>query len=304
MDARAGGEVEEGRRPGRFAAWGLVAVLLGTGCQNLRDENDGGPSTTHMVPRSWRGNPWGPQANAARQAGLLPVAPTHPDLVGWDHWGRTYLRDGDILFRKGNARAFFGILPFSRFVAAVSDSRFSHTAIVAIEDGQPVIYDTCGTGVQRQPFGTWMVDVRAAFAVKRSREPYRDHVPAAVAFCQNAYRNQVPFDKDLQHGDDRLYCVELTQRAYASSGLDLSRPIALNHMPRYQEFPKTIALIKFFTAIEPDQTAYVAGNDRIGLWSSPALETIYESPPLTPTLAGEPPPGETGETNRHRDGPR
>lgn len=253
-----------------------LALLAGAGCRGA------GETTDRMVPWSWRGNPWGPEANAARRDGRLPSVPNNPDMAAWDDWGRRNLRDGDIVFRMGNARAFFGLMPFSRFSAAVAGSRFSHSGIVAFEDGEPVVYDTSTGGPQRQPFPIWLLDARGPFAVKRLGEPHRHHAPQAVAFCREVYRTQVPFDRNMNLGDEQFYCIELTQRAYASSGLELSRPIRLDHLPRYEEFPKVVRLVKLFTPMVPEQRAYVIGNERLGIWSSPALETVYEAPDARP----------------------
>jgi len=48
----------------------------------------------------------------------------------WDNWGKQNLRDGDILFRLGDARILHGYFPMSRFLAKISGSAYSHTGIV------------------------------------------------------------------------------------------------------------------------------------------------------------------------------
>lgn len=280
MEARDRGRQHGRRFPvARVAVGAVLAMLAGAGCRSTCETTD------RLVPRSWTGNPWGPEANAARRRGAIPTVPNHPEMAAWATWGRRHLRDGDLLFRMGDARAAFGLLPFSRLSAAISASRFSHSGIVAFEGGEPVVYDTSLGGPQRQPFAIWLLDARGAFAVKRPRAPYRHHAPRAAAFCRDVYRAQVPFDPDLKLGDDRFYCVELTQRAYASSGLDLARPVRLDRLPRFAEFPKTTRLMQLFSKMVPDQEVYVIGNETLGLWSSPALETVYESPDARPPLA-------------------
>src|SRR3954452_12288374 len=85
---------------------------------------DGKEATDRLIPETWRGNPWGPEATRARATGAMPpIAPT-PGMKRWDAWGKAVLRDGDILFRRGDARILFGHFPFSRFVAMASNSRF------------------------------------------------------------------------------------------------------------------------------------------------------------------------------------
>ena len=258
----------------KLAALAVMSALVG--CRGA------GETTDMMVPWSWHGNPWGPQANAARETGEIPVVPNNPNMDAWTAWARANLRDGDLVFRMGNARAFFGLMPFSRFSAAVAGSKYSHSGIVAIENGEPVVYDTSTGGPQRQPFAIWLLDATGAFAIKRPRLEYQQHASQAVAYCRNVYDTQVPFDTNMKLGDDKLYCIELTQRAYASSGLELSQSLRLDHLPRYHEFPKVVALVKVFTAMHPDQKAYIIGNEKLGIWSSPALETVYEAPNARP----------------------
>jgi hypothetical protein len=264
-------------------AGALILPLAGVGCRGA------GETTDLMVPRSWRGNPWGPEANAARARGDLPVIPFNDDMVAWERWGRHYLRDGDILFRMGDARAALGLFPFSKISAGIAASRFSHSGIVAMEGGEPVVYDTTTTGPQRQPFSVWLLDTRGCFGIKRPRPEYQTLAPKAVAFCRAVYHAQTPFDFDMQMGDERLYCIELTERAYREAGLPLSHPIRLDHLPRYDEHPWSVRLMKLFTQMVPHQLAYVIGNDTIGIWSSPSLELVYEAPDAR--SPGSPRPG-------------
>jgi Permuted papain-like amidase enzyme, YaeF/YiiX, C92 family len=273
--------------PCRFALVASVLLLL-CGCQGA------GETTDRLVPRGFRGNPWGPQANAMRERGEIPVVPNNPDMAAWDTWGKANLREGDILLRMGDARAALGLLPFSKFSAAIAGSRFSHSGIVAREGGEVVVYDTTTTGPQRQPLAIWLLDTRGSFAVKRPKPEYQAQVPRAVAFCRAAYEKQTPFDFGMKLGDDHLYCIELTERAYQTSGLPLSKALRLDELPRYGEFPKFVRLLKLATPMVPEQRAYVIGNEKIGIWSSPALETVYDAPngrppvEAVPMLAGRP----------------
>ncbi|GAC1469014.1 MAG: hypothetical protein NVSMB9_12310 [Isosphaeraceae bacterium] len=289
MDVGGMGKVWRVGRPGSVATNGRIAplvvsavlMLTQAGCRGM-----GGEATDRMVPRGWKGNPWGPVANTARARGEMAVVPYNPSMMAWEEWGRRTLKDGDILFRMGNARAALGLFPFSRISAAIAGSRFSHTGIIAFEDGKPYVYDTSTGGPQRQPLAIWVLDTRGSIAVKRPRAQYQSLVPQAVAFCRSAYRTQIPFDYNMKLGDDRLYCIELTERAYRSAGLPLSRAIRLDQLPRYGEFPNVVRLLRLFTSMVPQQLAYVIGNEAIGIWSSPALELIYEAPDARSPLPG------------------
>ena len=282
MDARVGvprGRVGDCRRAAtvrRLLVLSALALAAGAGCRGT------GETTDTMVPRGFRGNAWGPQANAARARREIPTVPNNPDMAVWDDWGRRNLRDGDILFRMGDARAASGVFPFSKVSAAIADSRFSHTGIVAIEAEGPVVYDTTTTGPQRQPFPIWVLDTRGSFAVKRPKPAYQASAATAVAFCRDVYQRQVPFDFNMKLGDDRFYCIELTERSYRQAGLPLSQPIRLDHLPRYAEYPWTVRLMKLATSMVPHQEAYIIGNERVGIWSSPVLDLVYEAPHSRP----------------------
>jgi len=63
------------------------------------------------------------------------AAGCHCTMAGQRTWGRKVFRDGDLVFRLGDARTLRGILPVSRFIARATGSPFSHTAIVAIDGG-------------------------------------------------------------------------------------------------------------------------------------------------------------------------
>ncbi|WP_168189310.1 YiiX/YebB-like N1pC/P60 family cysteine hydrolase [Paludisphaera borealis] len=243
--------------------------------------------TERMVPHGFHGNYWGPQATKARQEGRLPEISITPPMKRWDEWGRKVLRNGDILFRMGDARLMHGYFPMSRFLANASGSKFSHTAIVSIEKEGPVVYDTTRTSVSRQPFCVWMLDNVGNFGVKRLRSEHREAVPRVIEFCQTVFAKQLPFDYDLNLDDKALYCVEMTEKAYRYAGLKLSDPIKLGDMERASEFP--LAIMGIATAsqyflddpLTLEKEVFFPGNERHGIWSSPKLEVVVP-PTFTP----------------------
>jgi hypothetical protein len=207
-----------------------------------------------------------------------------PAMARWDQWGRAVLRDGDVLLRLDDARTLSGLFPFSRFLADASGSRYSHAAIVAIEDGEPIVYDCSRVGVRRQPFAVWTLDNFGPFAVKRLKAGHRRAIPGVLAYCRSVYEAQVPFDFSFAPDDTALYCLEMTEKAFRSQGLALSEPVRLGDMENATRYPISIAL---FVSITPlvlkkpitlEQAVYLPGNARHGIWASPLLETVYSSP--------------------------
>jgi hypothetical protein len=251
-------------------AWILTAILSGP---------DGKEATDRLTPATWQGNPWGPEATRARQTGELPPLVVTPVMKQWDAWGRRVLRDGDIVFRRGDAKLLFGRFPFSRFLSAVSNSRFSHTGIVAIEDGEPVVYDTTKSGVRRQPFCIWILDNVGPFGVKRVRPADQPYAAKAVAYCRALYQKGAPFDYELGMDDAAFYCVEMTEKAYRSNGMPLSEPLRLGDMERISRYPVCILVFMKLSNLSLEQPVYFPGNEHHGIWSCPRLVTVYESKP-------------------------
>ena len=241
---------------------------------------------SEQLASGYAGNFYGPEATEARHAGRMPPIVMTPHMARWDRWGRQILRDGDIVFRRGDARLLHGYFPMSRFLANCSNSPFSHTGVVAIEEDGPVVYDTTRTGVARQPFCVWILDNVGWIGVKRLRPEFRDAIPKVLAYCRRVYREQVPFDYELGLDDKALYCVEMTQKAFMAAGLELSKPVRVGDMERAPEFPACMFGLRFFSkyALERpltfDSEVYFPGNDRHGIWSAKQLMTV-----VPPTFA-------------------
>jgi Permuted papain-like amidase enzyme, YaeF/YiiX, C92 family len=237
-----------------------------------------------LAPPGFEGNYWGTAADKARAEGKLPPIVTTPHMARWDRWGRQVLRDGDIVFRMGDARLLHGYFPFSRFVANCSNSRFSHTGIIAIEKEGPVVYDMRHPAAARQPFRVWILDNVGCIGVNRLEPEFRGAIPAVLAYCRKAYQDQVPFDYELCLDDSALYCVEMTQKAFMAAGIELSKPIRLGDMERANEFSACMFGVKLaseYTLDHPltfETLVYFPGNERHGLWSAKQLMTVV---PLT-----------------------
>ena len=78
-----------------FIAW---MIALSTA------EHSAAEPTDWMKPPDWSGNFWGPAATRSRVTGRLPPLPMNPAMARWRDRGRSVLREGDIVFRMGDAR--------------------------------------------------------------------------------------------------------------------------------------------------------------------------------------------------------
>jgi Permuted papain-like amidase enzyme, YaeF/YiiX, C92 family len=242
--------------------------------------HDVGDLSNRFVQPGWQGNPWGPAATRARADGRAPSIVMTQQMRRWDEWGRAALQDGDIVFRMGDARILGNFFPFSRFLARASGSRFSHTSVVAIVDGAPVVYDCNKFGIGRIPFAVWILDNVGSFGVKRLKPEWRGAIPGVLAYCQHVFEEQVPFDYSFHLDDSALYCLEMTEKAFRSQGLALSEPVRLGDMENATRYPICISLFLSISKLvlkKPlslQQAVYMPGNSRHGLWASALLEPV------------------------------
>ena len=267
-------------------------------------EQAAGEATDWMKPPMWKGNYWGPDATRARLAGRLPPLPTNAVMTRWGPWGRQVLREGDIVFRLGDARIARGMFPLSRFIARSSGSRFSHTGIVAIEEGAPVVYDCSSEGVRRQPFEVWMLDCVGAMGVKRLKAEHRRHIPGVLGYCRGKFEQRVPFDIGFRPDDTALYCLELTEKAFRSQGLALSEPVRIGDWERLTSYPLTVFGLLYGSGLvleQPytlEQPVFLPGNEHHGVWGSALLETVFDKEPPGDRTAA---PGKTDGTGVRGD---
>jgi hypothetical protein len=225
-------------------------------------------------------------------------------MAQWGRWGRRVLRDGDIVFRLGDARIAKGIFPLSRFIASATGSPFSHTGIVALEDATPVVYDCSSVGVRRHPFEVWMLDCVGSWGVKRLKPEHRRHIPGVLSYCRWKFEHQVPFDYGFRLDDSALYCLELTEKAFRSQGLALSQPVRIGDWENLTSYPLTTFAFLYGTGLVLDQPitleqpVYLPGNESQGAWGSPLLETVFGP---DPKRGPEAPPGKADGLSLRND---
>jgi hypothetical protein len=277
--------------PWRFV-WAGWAALSAVGCALPTS-----PTMSTVPPALRRAHPWGPEINAARDLGEIPSIHTSRKTAKWAAFGREHIRDGDILFRYGkeyDPRDVF----LSYFLTSVCDSRFSHDAIAHWEGDRLFMYDSEPMqGVRKVPFELWNMDVfDHSLVIKRLKPEYQGYIPAAIAFCEDAYLREVPYDEGLKIDDEALYCSELVEKAFLSAGLPLSQPVPIRCLPHYLRWSPMRPIVERFTAVRADEPVYAPGNEHFGSFGSPYLETVYDRggpfqrrPRKPPTNAAPPP---------------
>jgi len=91
----------------------------------------------------------------------------------------------------------------------------------------------------------WALDNIGYIGVKRLRPDYKAAIPKVLAYCRKVFEEQVPFDYQLSDDDSALYCIEMTEKAFRSASLELSKPIRLGDMERASEYPLHMFGLRF-----------------------------------------------------------
>ena len=109
-----------------------------------------------------------------------------------------------------------------------TDSPFSHDAIVRWQGDTVWVYDAEAEGMRKLPFEVWMLDVAdETLTVKRLQPGHGDCIPQVLAYCEEIYQRDVPFDRAFGVDDTEFYCSELIEKAFRAAGLCLSEPVPM-----------------------------------------------------------------------------
>ena len=267
-----------------LVAWFLLALTI-PACALPRSP------TMAAVPPEWReGNPFGPEANEARARGLIPIHGHIQRADEWTAFAKANIQTGDILFRRGRSCTLLGNLT-SIVLAAANDGRFSHDGLAKWEGDQLWVYDVESEGVRKVPFILWMLDVEGnEFAIKRLLPEYRDRIPQALAFCEDAYQRHVGFDFSLSPDDERFYCSEMVEKSFRSAGIHLSEPVPINRLPGYRRTCIFVPALEVYMGINVHNPIFALGNEHYGTFASPFLQTVYEGPTNEHPKRGVPTP--------------
>jgi hypothetical protein len=256
----------------RPVAWLLLALTV-PACSLPRSP------TMAAVPPEWRhGNPFGPEANAARACGMIHVQGQIRRAAEWTAFAQAHIESGDLLFRRGRNYTLKGRLT-TCVLAGANDGRFSHVGLARWEDDGLWVYDVESEGVRKVPYLIWMLDVSGDnFAVKRVRPEHRHCIPAALDFCEDAYQRHCGFNFALRPTEGRYYCSEMVETSYRAAGLVLSDPIPVYKMAGYRRVRFLVPLVELFMGVDRTVPVFALGNEHYGTFASPQLETVYEGP--------------------------
>lgn len=185
------------------------------------------------------------------------------------------LEPGDLIFRQGEAQVA-GSINFSKFVAQLSDSDFSHVVLVQRVDTEALIIDVSIQGLQRYYLIDWLMEGRKNIVVKRLKSEYRKYIPTILNVAEKIIIEDPLYDEYFQENNDTFYCIEAVDYCFRKAGLPLADKIPINQLPNYSDFCILLPVVALIRNLDLSTPVAVAGNDKIGLFSSPHLETVVD----------------------------
>lgn len=196
-----------------------------------------------------------------------------PKRVAWQQWGESHLQTGDLVFTRGNYYVLLGAINFSDFLSTVSQSPFSHVGIVAIEDGQAVVYDISDSGLRSTPFARYVTQSNfEQIAVRRPAPELYSMLPEVLRFVRQKQAAGVTFDRRFELENESLYCSELIVAAFAAGGVEIAEPLPAGELPGLSDVsPWSLTLARIATGLELTDAVYTIGNASSGLYGSPLL---------------------------------
>jgi hypothetical protein len=193
------------------------------------------------------------------------------------------LKEGDIIFRLSQTMLAGGLVDFSRTIADATESDLSHASLVYhVGPDGIVLLDVSPVGISRRYLKDWYHDGTSNVVVRRLRPEYQYLIPQVLAEADRLLARDVLYDDKFVPDDDRFYCTEMVDQCFRATGHPLADRI------RIKDFPRNGAVMYIGCAIggiDMNNPAVVAGNERIGLFSSPMLETVLDLrtwPPKSP----------------------
>jgi hypothetical protein len=190
------------------------------------------------------------------------------------------MRSGDILYRYSDARGPLG-LPFCRIVCRITQSKYSHAAILFVENDEPYVLEVNDEGTLRYRLIDWIDTCYLnRFSVYRLKDLDEDKEKSLLKSIYGFLEEDPDYDftfEDL----NKFYCTESVIEIYKRAlNIVLDEGKTLKElMPfwRYCLFCVGVKLFKLFgTSMPTDKKLYFVGNEKIGMMSSPYTYSVNE----------------------------
>ncbi len=190
------------------------------------------------------------------------------------------LKNGDILYRASDARGPFN-LPFSRLVARVTKSKYSHAALAIVENGEYSVLEINDRGTLKYRMIDWIdTCYNTNFAIYRLRDINLEQ--------ETKLKEQIDLileedpDYDFTFNDpNKFYCTESVVEVYRRAlGIEIDEGHYIYDVTPFWVFCILYlgsTLFKNTGASLPfDQKMHFVGNSSKGMMASEYTEMIFE----------------------------
>ena len=208
-------------------------------------------------------------------------SPVSQEMASWHqraqieaHQIREIAQPGDIIFRLSTVSLLGGLLDFSKEVSIATRSDFSHAVLVleANPDGV-LLVDVVESGISRRFLIDWYMDPSKNVVVKRLKPEYQYLVPKLLKEVRELIEQDCLYDDKFIRGDNKFYCTELVDHCFRKIGHPLAERVKIKDFPESKIFLRIGCLLG---GIKMNKGLAIAGNDEIGLFSSPMLEMVVD----------------------------
>lgn len=191
------------------------------------------------------------------------------------------VKTGDIFFRLDNFK-FLGI-PFSRLVAKLSKSKYSHAAIAYIENDDIYLVEVSDMGTTKYLLVDWIdFCFSKDFCIYRAKNITEVESEELISAVEEFLVEDYDYDYSFSNSSDKFYCTQSVASIYKKAGLPLAPPVKLNEIVGWFQYWLIISVSFFLKpitgkGISSKTPLYLVGNEKIGLMSSQIIEKIYQN---------------------------
>jgi hypothetical protein len=188
------------------------------------------------------------------------------------------IRTGDIFFRQGN-EVFWG-LPFSKMVATITSSKYSHASVALVEGNEIYLVEVALDGTEKYRLIDWLDFCgEPFFEVWRLKENPGIELTKSI---QDFLSEDGDYNLTFEPNSNKYYCTESIVEIFKRAGLPAlcEGSLPKDLLPWWKYYllflPINFIMKKLFGASMPTTTPLICvGNDKIGIMSSKYIHQVH-----------------------------
>jgi len=200
----------------------------------------------------------------ARREAIPPLKATLDEIV----------LPGDIILCHTDTTILGGAISISKLIAEMTDSKVTHAAIITQRHSCDdfVIVEVSRLGIQEWFFPDWYMSGSHNIIVMRLKPEYQHLVSSVLEKVNELVERDVLYAPSFETDDSHMYCTSMVDSVFRELGYPLAPKVAIRDMPGYNFWYWAGCLIG---GINPNTEIIAAGNEEIGLLSSPMLYPVF-----------------------------